>query len=149
MTQGTAMKVEREVRIDARPETVFEFFTDAEKMTRWMGQDAELDARPGGALRVDVSPEWRALGEFVELEPPRRLVFTWGWESGMAIAPGASTVEVTLEAEAGGTRLRLVHSDIPTEESRANHEHGWELYTGRLVIAAAGGDPGPDPQGIN
>lgn len=92
MTEGTeTLTVEREVRVEARPETVFEFLTDAEKMTRWMGQTAELDARPGGAFRVDINGRWVASGRFVEVVRPSRVVFTWGWESGSAIAPGSST----------------------------------------------------------
>ena len=54
---------EHEVRIAATPETVFGFFTDPEKMTRWKGTTAKLDPRPGGIYRVDVvlgtDPVWR------------------------------------------------------------------------------------------
>ncbi len=84
-------------------------------------------------------------GEYVALEPPDRVVFTWGWEAeGHPLPPGASTVEVTLAAEGEGTRLRLVHSSLP-EETQGAHDEGWALYLPRLAIAAAGGDPGADP----
>jgi uncharacterized protein YndB with AHSA1/START domain len=70
---------ELEVRIQARPETVFEFFVDPEKMTRWKGTEAELDPRPGGRYRVGgIAGGATVVGEFVEIDPPRRLVFTWG-----------------------------------------------------------------------
>ena len=48
--------VEREIRVAAPPETVFAFFTDADKMVQWKGSEAQLDPRPGGIYRVDVMP---------------------------------------------------------------------------------------------
>ncbi len=88
---------ELEVRIQARPETVFEFFTDPEKMRRWKGSSAELDPRPGGTYRVGgIAGGATVVGEFVELDPPSHLVFTWGWEGDEDVPPGSSTVEVTL-----------------------------------------------------
>jgi uncharacterized protein YndB with AHSA1/START domain len=142
--------VEREVRIAARPETVFEFFTDPEKMIRWKGRRAELDPRPGGVYRVEINEQAVALGEYVEVDPPGRIVFTWGWEgqeSGRgehAVPPGSSRVEITLEPHGDGTLVRLRHLDLPPQ-SREIHGQGWDLYMGRLAVAAAGGDPGPDP----
>lgn len=142
--------VEREVRIAARPETVFEFFTDPEKMIRWKGRRAELDARPGGTYRVEINDQAVALGEYVEVDPPGRIVFTWGWEGQEggqgehAVPPGSSRVEITLEPHGDGTLVRLRHLDLPAE-SRELHGQGWDLYLGRLTAAASGGDPGPDP----
>ena len=141
--------VEREVLIDARPETVWEFLVDPEKAVRWMGQTAELEPRPGGLYRVGVIPGHVARGEFVELDPPHRLVFTWGWEpdedGASSVPPGSSTVEIELEPNGSGTRLRFTHRDLPSTESAESHGHGWDHYLGRLVTAAAGGDPGTDP----
>lgn len=142
--------VEREVRVSARPETVFEFFTDPEKMVRWKGRRAELDPRPGGIYRVEMSERAIVRGEYVEVDPPRRVVFTWGWEgqeagSGEhAVPPGTSRVEVSLEPDGDGTLVRLRHFDLPAE-AREIHGQGWDLYLSRLAQAAAGGDPGPDP----
>jgi uncharacterized protein YndB with AHSA1/START domain len=142
--------VEREVRVAARPETVFEFFTDPEKQVLWMGRRAEFDARPGGIYDVEINDQSHARGEFVEVDAPRRVVFTFGWEGQEAgegehaVPPGSSRVEVTLEPEGDGTLVRLRHLDLP-EQSRAIHGQGWELFLGRLAIAAAGGDPGPLP----
>jgi uncharacterized protein YndB with AHSA1/START domain len=141
----TASVVEREIKIDARPETVFAYLVDGDKMPLWMGVEAELDPRPGGIYRMKVNDNWTARGEFVEVDSPRRVVFTWGWErEGAGVAPGASTVEITLEDQGDGTLLRLVHRDLP-EDSRAPHAHGWDTYLGRLAIRALGGDPGRDP----
>jgi uncharacterized protein YndB with AHSA1/START domain len=144
-----ALSVEREVTIEAPPETVWEFLVDPEKATRWMGQSATFDARPGGEYRVEVIPGHTAAGRFVELDPPRRLVFTWGWEPGKEgpnpVPPGSSTIEVELERSGRGTRLHFTHRDLPTTASAESHAHGWDHYLERLVTAAAGGDPGPDP----
>lgn len=139
----------RELTIAARPETVWEFLVDPERAKRWMGIDATFAAEPGGLYQVTVLPGHVAKGEFVELDPPRRLVLTWGWESGEGspptVPPGSSTIEIELEPEGGGTRLRFVHSGLPGEAEVASHAHGWDHYLPRLVVAAGGGDPGRDP----
>jgi uncharacterized protein YndB with AHSA1/START domain len=139
--------VEREVRIAARPETVFAFFTDRDKMVLWKGRGAELDPRPGGIYRVDINGRDVARGEYVEVDPPRRVVFTWGWEregEGHAVPPGSSRVEVSLEPDGDGTLVRLRHLGLPDEELEI-HGQGWDLYLGRLAKAAAGENPAPDP----
>jgi uncharacterized protein YndB with AHSA1/START domain len=136
---------ERTLSIAASPETVWEFFVDPEKLCRWKGMHADLDPRPGGAYRCEVVPGHTARGEYVELDPPRRLVFTWGWDGGDAVPPGSSTIEVELTPEGEGTSLRFVHRDLPDAEQVASHAQGWDHYLDRLEIAAAGGDPGEDP----
>jgi uncharacterized protein YndB with AHSA1/START domain len=144
MTPVDAGEVTQEVVIGAPPDTVFPYFTDPERMVRWMGTEADIDARPGGAYRILVAGRFAAAGEFVEIDPPRRVVFTWGWEGeGNAVPPGASTIEVTLIPQDEGTRVVLVHRDLP-EDSRGPHAHGWQHYMPRLAIAASGGDAGPD-----
>jgi uncharacterized protein YndB with AHSA1/START domain len=141
--------VRRTVEIAASPETVWELLVDPVKAIRWWGIGAEFDPRPGGRFRVHVIPGSVASGEFVELDPPRRLVYTWGWSEGGGgpelVPSGSTTVEVDLEPTAAGTILRLTHSGLPTEEQAANHGAGWDNYLGRLAIVAAGGDPGRDP----
>jgi uncharacterized protein YndB with AHSA1/START domain len=133
-----------EVVVDAAPETIFPFFTDPEKIIRWKGTSAELDPRPGGIYSVDVTQQALARGEYVEVDPFRRVVFTWGWEGDETVPPGSSKVEVTLEPAGEATRVRLVHSGLP-EDKRDLHREGWDHFLSRLRIAAPGGDPGPDP----
>lgn len=147
MDAGTRdnLVVEREVHIDARPETVFEFFTDPAKAIRWMGIAATLDPRPGGVYRVEFG-EYIAVGEFVEIDPPNRVAWTWGWENDPSMTPpGSSTVEITLTPVDDGTLVRLVHSGLTSVKSAEAHGHEWDKYVARLAIAAAGGDAGPDP----
>ena len=146
VTEGIA--VERELEIAARPETVWELLTDPNEATRWMGLEAAFDLRPGGAYRVEVIPGNVAIGKFVEIDPPHRLVYTWGWESGTggSVPPGSTTVEFDLiESAGGGTIVRFRHSDLPSRESAESHGHGWDHYFERLVAVAADQDPGTDP----
>ena len=135
---------ERSVRIDARPETVFACFTDPAKLVRWKGVEATLEPVPGGIYRVVMNRRDVIRGEFVDVVPHTRLVFTWGFEQdGGMVAAGASTVEVTLTPDGDGTHVRLVHRDLPDGALDA-HARGWEHFLERLCRFAAGDDPGPD-----
>ena len=136
------IKIERVVQ--ARPETLFAYFTDPVKYTAWMGVEAVLDARPGGIYRVRVPQGGYAVGEFTEVTPHRRVAFTWGWEGNPSVPPGSSTVMVTLTPTSEGTVVRLVHDGLPDEAAVELHTSGWERYLARLVVAGGGGDPGPD-----
>ena len=145
MTAGDPLEVS--LHIAARPEIVFRYFTDAERYRQWMGVAVDLDPAPGGVYRVGMRDGVTAAGTFVEVDPPRRVVFTWGWTDLFGVPPGSTRVEVTLTEEAGGTRLVLRHFGLPTDEARDQHRTGWEMYLGRLAVRATGGDPGPDPNG--
>lgn len=133
-----------EVRIEAPPELVFEYFVDPEKMVRWMGVSAELDPKPGGRFNVKVTPPFDAVGEFKEIDPPRLVSFTWGWDGG-PVPPGSSLVRVTLTPDGSGTIVILEHSELPDDEQVASHKQGWDHYFERLQLAATGGDAGIDP----
>jgi uncharacterized protein YndB with AHSA1/START domain len=140
------ISVEREIAIAASPETVWSLLVDPDEAVRWMGQAATFDLRPGGAYRVDVIPGNTASGEFVEIDPPHRLVYTWGWESGnSSVPPGSSTIEFELVRTDDGTLLRFSHRDLPNAEAAESHGHGWDHYLARLATVAGGGDPGVDP----
>jgi uncharacterized protein YndB with AHSA1/START domain len=130
----------KEVHVDAEPDTVFAFFTEADKLTRWLAAEAATDPRPGGIFhqthRVE-GVDYLLRGEFVEVDPPHRVVFTWGFENTeIGVIPGGSTVEVTLTPVGGGTHVRLVHSGLP-ERAVASHDDGWDEQLGNLVRALA------------
>jgi uncharacterized protein YndB with AHSA1/START domain len=137
--------VEVSVYIAAQPETVFPYFTDPGRYVQWMGSDATLQPVPGGTYRIHMSDGVEAAGEFIEVDPPRRLVFTWGWTHDPAVPPGTTRVVVTLHAEHGGTRVILRHHGLPDDGQRDHHRKGWEVYLGRLDLRIQGDDPGPDP----
>ena len=133
-----------EISIEASPETIFPFFTDPAKLVLWKGVSAELDPRLGGAYRCNMNGSDVVRGEYLVIDPPRRVVFTWGCEGeGSPLPPGSSTVEITLTPEGASTLVRLTHRDLP-EAARGEHGQGWDHYLSRLAIAATGGDPGPD-----
>jgi len=118
--------IELERRIDAPPDTVFAFFTDSEKYRQWQGLEAELDPRPGGIFRVVQNEAgYVARGEFLEIDPPRRVVFSWGWEGIDGLLPGESTVEVDLVEDRGSTLLRLRHNGLPSDSACQLHTYGW------------------------
>jgi uncharacterized protein YndB with AHSA1/START domain len=144
---GDALVFER--RIAASPATVFSFFADVDRWLRWQGVEAEIQPEPGGAFRMNVRGDGFASGTFIDVVPGRRLVFTWGWEDeSLGVPPGSSVVEIELQPDGDGTLLRLTHRDLPPDALDA-HREGWAHYTGRLVIAAEGGEPGPDPAAVS
>ncbi len=136
---------ERTLAIDASPETVWEFLVDPEKLMRWKGINADLDTQPGGIFRCEVIPGHVARGEYVEIDKPNKLVFTWGWDGSEDVPPGSSTIVIELASDGDGTSLRFVHQDLPNAEAIASHAHGWDHYLPRLETAAGGGNPGEDP----
>jgi len=136
---------EHEIRIAAAPEIVFAYFTDPAKMVQWMGTEATLDPRPGGVCRISPAGHEAMLGEYVEVDPPRRVAFTWGWESAIfATPPQSSLVEVSLTPDGGGTIVQLVHRRLHPQ-ALAVHRAGWNHYLQRLALVATGADAGVDP----
>lgn len=136
--------VRREVRIAATPETVFAFLTDPAKIVRWAGTHAESDPRPGGAHRTVINPGHIVRGEYVEVKPNRRLVYTFGWADSPGIPPGSTVVEIVLVPDGDTTVLRLAHAMLPAH-ARTGHGEVWDHYLPRLAAAASGDDPDPDP----
>jgi uncharacterized protein YndB with AHSA1/START domain len=129
------------IYIEAPPSVVFEYFTKPETLASWMGDRAILDPRPGGQFIVFF--DQRAVeGRYVEIEPPTRLVISWGRVGSAAFAPGSSTLEVTLTTEGTGTRVQIVHSGLPKAEAR-RHALGWVHYLGRLSRVASGREVEP------
>jgi uncharacterized protein YndB with AHSA1/START domain len=138
MTSTITNAIEREVRIAARPETVFGFFTDPAKIVQWLGRRAEVEAHPGGLVRIDYNGFDIMRGAFVEITPHSRVVFTWGWETlGDGVQPGQSTVEVTLTPDGDETVLHLLHTGLGAEET-ASHGAGWDYFLAALAEGASG-----------
>lgn len=128
--------VEYEISIAAPAEAVYRLLTTVDGLKRWIAVDAAVAPEPGGGLRWTHENGATMIGRFVELDPPRRLVFTYGWEGDlMGLAPEASTVEIQLEERPGGTILRLVHRGVPPDVVE-EHLRGWIHFLGRLRDAA-------------
>jgi uncharacterized protein YndB with AHSA1/START domain len=142
VTDADTSVVEQSLRIAARPETVWRYWTDPERMCDWWGAAAELDPRPGGVCHVDMGRGTVMQGEYVELVPHERIVFSFGWSPGEGVpdvAPGSTLVEITLTADGDDTILALRHSGLPAA-ARAEHGVGWDRFLPILAAAAAHGD---------
>jgi uncharacterized protein YndB with AHSA1/START domain len=98
-------RVAASVFVQAPPERVYEYFTRPEAIVRWMGEYALLEPQPDGRFTLDVRGA-PVRGRYLELEPPHRLLISWGYAGSERLAPGASTVEVRLIAEPGGNARR-------------------------------------------
>lgn len=145
MTEVTS-PIELRLRRDfaAPRQRVFEAWTNPEVLRRWWAAgpdwdtpEAEVDLRVGGAYRTtmrnaDDGSRHTLEGEYLEIDPPARLVYTWNWvdEPGSPTENSRITVEFT-EAE-GITTVELTQTGLVSEESRANHEHGWNLCLDNL-----------------
>lgn len=130
-----ADRIEHELHIEAPPEVVFAYFTEPARHVEWMGQAANLDPRPGGVYEMTVNDNATVLGEYVSLEPPHLIEFTWGFVGNDAVPPGSANVRVTLTDADGGTRLRLVHTGLP-HPALAPHDEGWTGYLAALAREA-------------
>jgi uncharacterized protein YndB with AHSA1/START domain len=121
-------------------------FTDPAALNRWfwphLEQTTELDLRVGGRYRFAGPKAGIAVaGGFVEVDPVRRLSFTWRW-AGEEVT-SLVTVELTPAGE--GTVLSLVHEELPDEIARYEHAESWNHCLDRLAawLSPAGGAPGP------
>ena len=136
MNDAVTVLVERRVTIEAAVETVFELLTDAEGLCAWIAAEATSDARPGGMLRWVHDNGAVMRGRFVELEPPTRIVFTYGWEQDSpeippGVRPESTRVEIDLVERNGVTHLHLVHSLLPDDVAES-HGDGWSWFLERL-----------------
>jgi len=137
VTDADTRDVEQTLRIRARPETVWRYWTDPQRMCDWWGAAAELDPRPGGTCRVTMDGGPIMVGEYLELVPHERIVFSFGWEptdGAPAIDPGSTRVEVILTADAGDTILTLRHTRIPAVHAD-EHRSGWVHFLPLLAAA--------------
>jgi uncharacterized protein YndB with AHSA1/START domain len=133
-----------ELAIAAPPQVVWRFWVDPAWIVRWMGDIATLDPRPGGLFRLEYRSGDIARGAYLEVDEPRRLVLSWGWEAeGDPTPPGASRIEVELDPieDGAGTRLTLRHAGLPAP-SRESHHEGWNHFLARLAEAVRTPDQG-------
>jgi uncharacterized protein YndB with AHSA1/START domain len=130
--------------IAAPPETVYTYLTESARWSRWQGTDATVEARPGGIFVMTMPNGAVARGQFVELVPDQKVVFTWGWIDHPGVPPGSSTVEIEITMTNTGSLVTLTHLDLPPDEA-AIHIVGWNHYLPRLARVAEGVAVDPDP----
>ena len=142
MPQATKLSAEIRRLIKAPRDRVYAAWTDPAQLRQWFGPEGVrtrnliADARVGGTFRWDLTnsdgEEMTMNGEFRELQPDRRIVFTWQWEDDEDWQNHISIVTVELSDCDGGTELRLTHERFPNEASRDGHTRGWNSALDKL-----------------
>jgi len=144
MTTKTADKTSLEIKrfINAPRERVYRAWTDPAQLKEWWGPDwvrtrnITADVRVGGKYRWDLTDpdgdEMSAFGEYRELVPGKKIVFTWKWDDDENWEEHNSVVTVELSDRDGGTEVRLIHEKLPSEASRDRHNEGWNSVLDRL-----------------
>lgn len=121
--------------IEAPPEEVFVYFTEAEALASWMGDRATVEPCEGGRFVLQFDDRV-VEGRYVVVEFPHRVVITWGRHGSQRLPPGSSTLEVSFVPEGSGTRVTVVHDGLP-EPERELHARGWTHYLSRLASVAS------------
>jgi len=85
---------------------------------------------------VDIAG-YPARGMFLEVDRPRRVTVSWGFAGNDSLPPGSSTVSFDLTPIGAGTRVEVVHTDLP-EEDVPGHVEGWSHFLPRLARATTG-----------
>ncbi len=119
-------RLDRTVEIQASPETVFRYFTDSARWAKWWGAGSTIEPRPGGKAYVRYPNAVEAIGEVIEIAPPERILFSFGYASGNPIPPGGSRVTIVLERNGAATRLHLTH-EFADAAVRDQHVQGWRF----------------------
>ena len=144
MTTKSSDKLSLEIKrfINASPDRVYAAWTDPAQLKEWWGPERVrtrnliADARVGGKYRWDLTnPEGEDMtvfGEYRELVPGKKILFTWQWDDDDVWDNRTSIVTVELSDRDGGTQLRLTHEQLPSEESRDRHNEGWNSVLDRL-----------------
>jgi uncharacterized protein YndB with AHSA1/START domain len=144
MKDKTTEKISLEIRrfINATPDRVYAAWTDPAQLKAWFGPEnvrtrsITADVQVGGKYRWDLTTpegeEMSAFGEYRELLPGRKIVFTWQWDDDEAWKNQTSLVTVELSEHCDGTELRLKHEQLPSEESRDRHSEGWNSLLDQL-----------------
>jgi uncharacterized protein YndB with AHSA1/START domain len=137
--------LEKELFIKATPQRVFQALTEKADLERWFVKKAEVDVRPGGAIRLEWAPDAVEIGTILVLDPPRRLSYTWE-----ALEPSPTTITFELTAENDGTRLHLIHTGIGEGEDWDTYytsiNSGWNVHFKNLTAwleTGIGETPGP------
>ena len=128
----------------ASRDRVYAAWTDPAQLKKWFGpenvktRNLIADARVGGEFRWDLTDqegkEITISGEYRELEPGKKIVFTWRLEEDEDWKNHGSIVTVEFFDCEGGTELRLTHEELPSEASRDDHTQGWNSVLDKLEI---------------
>jgi len=126
------------IRIAAPPDVVFSYLIDPSLLSRWFGDATGSTPEPGGAFAIAFDDTKSVQGRFVSIDPPKRVVFTWGVPGSDVLPPGSTTVEVVLTADGSDTVVDLTHHDLPRSEL-PSHQAGWSGLLKELERVAGEG----------
>ena len=142
MAQTGNLSLEIKRLIKAPRDRVYAAWTDPAQLKQWFGPEnvrthnLVADVRVGGKFRWDLSnsegEKMTCRGEYRELQPGKKIVFTWRWDDDEVWENHTSIVTVELFDCDGGTELRLIHEQLPNEESRDGHTQGWNSALNKL-----------------
>ncbi|HYK41430.1 MAG TPA: SRPBCC domain-containing protein, partial [Thermoanaerobaculia bacterium] len=138
--------LDREITICARRETVFRYFTDSARFAKWWGEGSRIDPRPGGAVLIRYPNAVEVTGEVVEIDPPRRIVFTYTY-AGKTPADG-TLVTITLDEAPAGTVLKLRHA-FSSAKIRDLHVQGWRYQLALFSKTVADEEQSSAPERID
>lgn len=142
MTHDGGLRLEMRRVFRAPRSAVFRALSDPQELARWFGPDGfsipgvESDLRPGGGYRIAMQPPegdvFYLVGEYLEVDPPERLSYTFRWED--PDPEDRETVVTLLLRDVGGTSAELVfrQGDFASEPRRALHEEGWTQSLDKL-----------------
>jgi uncharacterized protein YndB with AHSA1/START domain len=123
------MSVLFETDLPARPQIVFAHFTDPALLTQWWPSGAETDPAPGGGYHLWWDgPGWHLRGEYLVMDAPNTLTFTWEWDHEET---PPRRVDVAIESRNDGSHLTIRH-ESGSEDEGAGYVEGWEHFTGQL-----------------
>lgn len=138
--ENLALEIKRLIK--APRDRVYAAWTNPAQLRQWFGpenvetRDLVADVRVGGKFRWDLTnsegEKMTCRGEYRELQPGKKIVFTWQWEDDEIWENQISIVTVELFDRDGGTELRLTHEQLPNEESREGHTRGWDSALDKL-----------------
>ncbi len=117
--------------IEASPQEVFPYLVQPDLLVRWLGTWINVEPQPGGVFAVDMG-QTRVRGSYVAVDPPYRVVFTWGIPGNQQLPAGSSTVEIVLRTEGDATVVELTHRNLPVDR-QADHQQGWTNLLGVLA----------------
>lgn len=136
MTETFPHHMDRTIVIGALPDAVFRFFTDNARWAAWWGVGSTIEPQAGGRVLVRHPGGVEAIGEVLDITPPHSLSFTYGYASGVPVAPGQSRVTIRLEAVNEGTTLYLRH-EFAEPDAVHHHVQGWRYQLSLFGNAVA------------
>jgi uncharacterized protein YndB with AHSA1/START domain len=136
MSTDLIHNLERKILICAKRSTVFRYFTDSKRFAAWWGEGSTIEGRTGGTMSIRFPNGILASGKILEIQPPERIVFSYGFDLGKPIPPEGSRVTITLDEVPGGTQVTLYH-ELSDATVRDEFIQGWRYQLALFANVAS------------